>query len=476
MTTNPVLTRPPEVTGDRQRWLMLGVLLAGQFMALLDVTIVNVAIPSLQTDLHTSGSMLQLVVAGYTVSYAMCLITGARLGELYGRRRMFLVGVVTFTASSLLCGLAPTALVLVVARVVQGAGAALMMPQIMSTIQTRFAGNARAKALSAYSAVIAVGAVCGMVIGGLLVSADVLGTGWRPVFLVNVPIGVAVIALVPRLMPVDRPTGSRRLDLIGLAISVPAVCLVVLPLVLGHQQGWPAWTFVCLALGLVLAAVFVAVERRIEHPLMNFTVLRVPGVSSGLATLACGMVAYGGFLFAMTLHLQSGLGDSALRAGLTWAPAGALFGLCGYHWRRLPARVHHALVTAGFAVGGLGYLVTAIALAHQESSSVVIAATLLLFGVGIGTAFGPLMTHTLVNVPSTSAADASGLVTTTFQLGQVVGVAVFGSLFLTLAGHPVAHASATAIGATLSWIALLTGVGAVVSIALARTTLRAARA
>jgi MFS family permease len=356
---------------------------------------------------------------------------------------------------------------------VQGGGAALMMPQIMSTIQTRFTGPARARALSAYAAVIAVGAVCGMVIGGALVSADLLHSGWRPVFVVNVPIGLVVAALVPRLMPADAPSGAgRRLDLVGLAISVPAVCLVVLPLVLGHQLGWPAWTFACLVAGVLLAVVFVLVERRIADPLLNIAVLRVPGVSSGLATLVCGMVAYGGFLFSMSLHLQSGLGDSPLRAGLTWAPAGALFGLCGYHWRRLPARVHHVLVTAGFAVGGIGYLLTGIVFAHQQHSSVVIGATLLVFAVGIGTAFGPLMTHTLVNVPPAAAADASGLVTTTFQLGQVVGVAVFGSVFLTLTSH---HGSSGAIATTTAWIALLTGVGAALSIALARTTWRAMR-
>lgn len=473
MTTNAVLNRAPDrTTGDPRRWLMLAVLMAGQFMALLDATIVNVAIPSLRADLHTSGSMLQLVVAGYTVSYAMLLITGARLGDLYGRRRVFLAGVLTFTVSSLLCGIAPTALVLIAARVVQGAGAALMMPQIMSTVQTRFSGQERTRALSAYSAVIAVGAVCGMVLGGALVSANLLGAGWRPVFLVNVPIGIVVAILLPRLMPADRPTGGRRLDLVGLALSASSVCLVVVPLVLGHELGWPAWTFACLVAGLVLAVVFVLVERRITDPLMNFAVLRVPGVSAGLATLACGMVAYGGFLFALSLHLQSGLGDSPLRAGLTWAPGAALFGFCGYHWRRLPARVHHTLVTAGFTVGAIGYLATAVLFAHQEHSSVAIAATLLLFGAGIGTAFGPLMTHTLVNVPPTSAADASGLVTTTFQLGQVVGVAVFGSLFLTLAGQ---QASSGAIATTLSWIALLTAVGAALSIALARTILRANR-
>ena len=184
---------------------MLIVLLAGQFMALLDVTVVNVAMPTIGRSLHASGAELQLVVAGYTVSYAMLLITGARMGDLYGRRRMFLAGVAVFTTASLICGIAPGIGVLIAARFVQGAGAAAMMPQIMSVIQVRFDGAARARALSAYTAVLSSGFVAGQVIGGVLVTANLFGEAWRPVFLVNVPIGLAVLALVPRAVPRDVP-------------------------------------------------------------------------------------------------------------------------------------------------------------------------------------------------------------------------------------------------------------------------------
>ena len=184
---------------------MLIVLLAGQFMALLDVTIVNVAMPTIGRSLHASGAELQLVVAGYTVSYAMMLITGARMGDLYGRRRMFLAGVAVFTLASLTCGIAPGIGILIAARFVQGAGAAAMMPQIMSVIQVRFEGAARARALSAYTAVLSSGFVAGQVIGGVLVTANLFGQTWRPVFLVNVPIGLAVLATVPRVVPRDEP-------------------------------------------------------------------------------------------------------------------------------------------------------------------------------------------------------------------------------------------------------------------------------
>src|SRR5919198_1926738 len=215
-TTSPTIAADADST-ERRRWLMLAVLITGQFMALLDVTIVNVAIPTIHARLHASGSALQLVVAGYTVSYAMLLITGARLGDLLGHRNLFLAGLGTFTAASLACGLAPGTGALVTARLVQGAGAAAMVPQILSVIQRQFSGAARTRALGVYTATLASGAVFGQVVGGLLVSANLLGASWRPVFLVNVPVGVVAAGLVPRLVPADHVPGGRPLDLAGLA-------------------------------------------------------------------------------------------------------------------------------------------------------------------------------------------------------------------------------------------------------------------
>src|SRR5690348_2295422 len=221
------------------RWLMLAVLLGGQFMALIDAFVVNVAMPSIGADLHASGAALQLVVGGYSAAYAMLLITGARLGSRYGLRRMYLLGVVAFTAASLACGLAPDSGLLILARCVQGAAAAVMVPQIISVIQMRFEGVARAKALSAWGVVLSAGAGFGVILGGVLVSANLLGATWRPVFLLNVPFGVLLAAAVPRVLPADAPQAVRGLDLAGLAIAVPAVCLVVLPLVVGREEGWP---------------------------------------------------------------------------------------------------------------------------------------------------------------------------------------------------------------------------------------------
>ncbi|MFR9797573.1 MFS transporter [Streptomyces sp. MS06] len=470
----------PDAQSSR-RWMMLVLLLLGQFMGLVDVFIVNVAMPSIGTQLHASGASLQLVVGGYTVAYAMLLITGARLGALYGRRRMYLLGVVVFTLMSAGCAFAPNAVVLVVFRFAQGASAAVMVPQIMSVIQMQFTGKARAKALSAYGAVLSTGAVAGLVLGGVIVSADLFGAGWRPVFMVNVPIGLVLMVLVPRLLPKDVPSGRQRLDLLGLALAVPAVFLLVLPAVLGHELGWPAWTFVCMAAGIVLAFAFVRVERLIAarggDPLLNFAVLRAAGMSVGLLTVVGVQLTYGGFLFVFTLHLQAGLGESALRAGLTYIPLSVAFGLTGFFWRKLPERLHPVLAPAGLAVSALSYGLIAAAMQDGTAGGTVMWVGTVLNGVGMGLSVSPLLTQSLVNVPMDKAVDASGLLTTVVQLGQVAGVTVFGALYLTLvnpvsAGTP-AHGLGDAMATTATWIAVAAALGVVPGAALTRVVLRA---
>jgi MFS family permease len=447
--------------------------------------------PTIGRTLHATGTELQLIVSGYTVSYAMLLITGARLGDLRGRRNLFVAGVAVFTLASAVCGFAPNAGVLIAARFVQGAGAAATMPQIMSTIQARFAGPARARALSAYSAVLASGFVAGQVVGGLLVNANLFGSQWRPVFLVNVPIGLAVLALAPRFIPRDelvrsggagaaRGAGAAsgaRLDLAGLAIAVPAVFAIVLPLMLGHQEHWPAWLLACIGAGLVLAVAFVAVERRVAarggHPLLDLRVLTAPGLGSGLAAMLLLMATYGGFLFALALQLQGGLGDSALRAGLTFGPSALLFGLCGFFWNRLPLRLHRWLTPVGCTVAAAMYILLGLDLASGTHGGAAFQVILVVLGGSLALGFSPLVAHSLLHVPVTEAADASGLLTTTLQLGQAIGVATFGSLFLTLAAHPVAHASGHALAVTMYWLAAVLALGVVVSIPLTLTVRRA---
>src|SRR5437763_10425497 len=272
--------------------LVLAVVLTGQFMALLDASIVNVAAPSIHANLGASGTGLQLVVAGYIITYAVLLVTGARLGDILGHRRMFLAGLVLFTLATLGCGLAGSAGLLVALRFAQGAGAAVMIPQVLSLIQRTHAGPARARAMSRYSAVLAGGAVAGQLAGGLLISANLFGSDWRPVFLVNVPVGVALLAVGVRALPHGRGELGRTLDLPGLALLTPAVLAFVLPLVLGQPEHWPAWGWIMMAASVPLAAAFAAVERRAARaggiprtPLIPGQVLRVPGIPVAIAAL-----------------------------------------------------------------------------------------------------------------------------------------------------------------------------------------------
>ena len=461
---------------------MLAILVMGQFMALLDATIVNVAIPSIRAHLHASGAGLQLVVAGYTVAYAMLLITGARLGSLVGHKRLFITGLVTFTTASFLCGIAPTTGALIASRVLQGIGAAAMVPQTLSIIQKRFTGASRTRAFSVYGAALSIGGVTGQILGGILVDLNIGHTAWRAVFFVNVPVGVLAVILATRKLPADDAVQGRvrdGIDVIGLLLGSGAVLLLVLPLVLGRQEGWPVWTFVAIGCGVVLAVLFVLAERWVAarggRPLLDLEVVRSPGLPSALIALAAGMVAYGAFLFVFAFHLQGGLGESPLRAGLTFAPAGAGFGLVGFFWRRLPTTWHPSLPIVGFAGAAAGYFLVGIGLHDGSRGGVWLVPLMLVLGAFMGAAFSPLLAHGLLRVPPARAGDASGLLTTVLQLSIVLGVTVFGDLFLSLSTHLRPHASATAFGTVLLALCAVSVAGLLGAVPLSRSVRRALR-
>ncbi|MGD0239197.1 MAG: MFS transporter [Streptosporangiaceae bacterium] len=464
--------------------LILAVVLIGQFMAVLDASIVNVAAPSIHAHLGASGAGLQLVVAGYTITYAVLLVTGARLGDILGHRRVFLAGLVLFTLASLGCGLAGSAGLLIALRLIQGAGAAVMIPQVLSLIQRTHAGPARAGAMSLYSAVIAGGAVVGQLAGGLLISANLFGSDWRPVFLVNVPVGVALLAVGARALPPGQGEPGRTLDLPGLALLTPAVLAFVLPLVLGQPEHWPAWGWIMMAASVPLAAAFVAAERRTARnggtPLIPGRVLRVPGVPVAIAALFVVMTVFSGFFFTLALHLQDGLGYSPLHAGLAFAPAAATFALVSLNWRRLPARWHGAVIVTGFVLFAAAMAALGSVVRDGGTGATGICLLGALSGAGMAAAFSPLMTRVLLRVPVELAADATGVVVTVNQLGLLVGVATFGTLYLNLAGRlPVAgpgtppspsalaafrHTSAHAEAITFAALAALAAVGIALAI------------
>jgi MFS family permease len=448
MTDTLAVARParPAQRPARSPWAALAVVLTGQFMAVLDASVVNVAAPSIHASLHTSGAGLQLVIAGYVITYAVLLVTGARAGDILGHRRMFLAGLAVFTLASLGCGLATSTAVLVTLRFIQGAGAAAMIPQVLSLIQRTFTGAARGRPMRLYAAVLAGGAVTGQVVGGVLVSANLLGGTWRPVFLLNVPIGVVLFLAGLRSLPDGRGEPGRTLDLAGVATLTPAVLALVLPLVLGQSEHWPAWGWACLAGSGVLFALFAVVERRAAardgSPLIPGRLLRLPGTAAGVAALFCVMAVFGGFFFVLALHLQGGLGDSPMRAGLTFAPAGLAFALVSLNWQRLPAGRHVSVSIAGFAVYAAGLLMLAGLLRGGAPGGAWLLVALVLVGAGMAAAFSPLMTGVVMRVPVADAADATGVIVTVNQLALVVGVATFGTLYLNLAGRQPQDAAA----------------------------------
>ncbi|MEO3768078.1 MFS transporter [Streptomyces sp. B8F3] len=444
--------------GTRTGWL-LGIVLAGQFMALLDVFIVNVAAPTMRTDLGTSGAELQLIIAGYVISYSVLLITGARLGAMLGHRRMYLGGLVLFTAASLACGLAATSGQLIAFRLVQGAGAAAMIPQVLSLIQRNFTGTERVRALGVYAAVLATGAAAGQIAGGLLVSADLFGWSWRPVFLVNVVVGVPLLVLGARLLPRDepRPAGGAPyggvLDRGGLVLLAAAVTLFTVPLVLGQELDWPVWGWVMLGGSVAAAVAFAAYEsslaRRGGVPLFPPRVVRAPGMPVAVVRSGLAMVLNGAFMFVMALHLQAGLGFGPLRAGLTFVPTAVAFGAAGLTWQRLPERLRPALVPAGFVTLTVSFLAVALAMRDGGEGGPGFYAGLTGVGLGLALAFSPNLTAALALVRTEDAPHASGLMTTTAQLGGLIGVATIGTLYLERVGALTAQSSADAVAEAL---------------------------
>jgi predicted MFS family arabinose efflux permease len=458
------LTRPaPARTAAGGGWL-LGILLVGPFMAQADATIVNVATPSIHEDLGASAATLELVVGGYLVAFAVLLITGARLGQTHGYRRVLVAGLATFSLASLLCGFAPNPAVLVVGRVLQGVGAALLFPQTLTGIQLNFSGAERTRAIGLYAIALSCGAVSGQLLGGVLVSANLAGLQWRPIFLLNVPIGAAAVLAALRYLPVDEARQSRRVDLAGVATLSAGVLLVVLPLVLGRAEGWPLWTWLCLVASLAAFGLFLVTERRVSArggaPLVNLDALARPSVSWALFALTIVTATYYALLFTLAQYLQQGLGRSALVSGLTLIPWVAAFGLAGQVVRRLPTRAVPLAPVAGCALLAAAYATISLALFRGNHGLGLLVPLLAAGGLGLGIQFSSLVAHLTNAAPSGYAPDISGVSTTTMQIGGGVGVAAFGTLYLSLAaagGAQSTHAFAavTAAFATVAAVAAL---------------------
>ncbi|MEU6669475.1 MFS transporter [Streptomyces sp. NPDC046727] len=410
-------------------------------LPLVDFFIVNVALPTIGADLAAGEAVLELVVAGYGVAYAVLLVLGGRLGDLFGRRRLFLGGMAAFGITSLACGLAPGAWSLVAARVAQGASAAAMLPQVLATIQAATSGTRRAKAMSLYGATAGLSMVAGQILGGVLVAADVAGTGWRAIFLVNVPVVVLGLVLGARFVPETRSQHPEPVDGPGTVLLAVSLLTLLAPLTEGRAAGWPLWTWLALAAFPFAVAAFWAVERRADRagrtPLVPPSLFRVPSMRRGLELMVPFSIGFSGFMFMIALALQRGAGLGPVPAGLALAPMAVTFLFVSLAGPRLIARYGTRVVTAGAVLQGVGVLLIVLAVwrdwPHLGFGSLLPGAAVA--GAGQALQLPNVLRLVMSEVPPARAGVGSGVMVTTQQSALALGVATLGTLFLTLVPH-----------------------------------------
>ncbi|UGQ13635.1 MFS transporter [Yinghuangia sp. ASG 101] len=477
----PLPRLPPAAGGhDTARWWRaLPVLLLGAFLPVLDAFIVNVALADLGADLGASEGQLELTVSGYGVAYACTLVAGGRLGDRYGRRRLFLIGMALFTAMSAACGLAPNVGVLIAFRILQGLTAAMVFPQVLAAIQSGFQGADRQKAVGVFGLVIGSAGAIGQLLGGVLLSADLFGLGWRPIFLVNVPIGIVALLLATRIVPETRAPAAPSVDIGGAIALAATIALLLVPLTLGRAEGWPVWTWVCLAAVPPAAFAFAASQARMERaggtPLLPPSLIRLPTARWALATMLVFPIAVGGFMFSVAIILQVGHGYTPIRSGLALASAACGFLAVALFSARLVARFGGAVLAVGALVYAVGITVLG-AVAATGGASLpfgAIVVPLFVLGIGWGLVLVPLMGLALAALPVDRAGLAGGVLSTALQVGLATGASVMGSILFGVVGdHPDADAWRAGTWAVTSVLCGLALVTVVLSLRLARTLAR----
>ncbi|MBR7839400.1 MFS transporter [Actinospica durhamensis] len=445
----------------------LFVLLIGVFMALLDFFIVNVALPSAQKELHASSAGIQWVVAAYGIALAAGLISGGRIGDLFGRKQSFILGMLLFTLASVGCGIAPSVGVLITARAVQGLAAAVFLPQILGIIGAAFSGPARVRAFNGYGLTAGLGAVFGQLIGGALIQANLFDLGWRLVFWINVPIGAAAIVLALRALPDVRGGARTRLDPVGTGLLGAAVLALILPLVEGRTDGWPAWTWTSLAACPALLVLFYLHQRRLiargGAPVLNPALFQSRAFAVGMPVALVYNLSIASFFFVLALYLQQGRGLTALDSGLLFGAVGVPYLMSSMSSGKLAARFGRSLMAVGSVVQGAGYALLALT-AHQEGAGHTICwliPGMVVVGLGMGCAYSPMFGLVLAGVDPRHASSASGLLSTVQQIGGATGIAVAGIVFFDRLGvHLDAGAFTGAFGDALILLTLVSAAAA----------------
>lgn len=427
----------PEAAPDPRRWLSLAILLIANFMNLIDVTIVNVALPSMRENLGATDSQIEWVVAAYVLAFALGLLPFGRLGDIVGRTRMFLLGVAAFTLASALCGLAPSIEVLIGARVLQGLGGAMMTPQVLAIATVSFPPDERGQAFSLFGLSAGLAAVCGPILGGILIDAQLFGLDWQPIFLVNIPIGIA--AIIAGWFLITRLPGHPDLknDYVGIVLFGLGIVSVVFPIVEGRAYDWPLWAFGMMAFGLIVLAVFFVWEGRRaaagEPQLLNYGLLRSKDFMFGAFVVTVFASGIPGMFMVISLLLQAGFGFSPLESGLTNTPfsvgvliASFIAGRFGSHYLRSRLAASGAMLS--FGIGWLHFIVAGVT---DTIDHWWFLPPLLIAGIGLGLGFSALFQLVLRSVPDRDAGAGSGALQAFQQVGGALGIALIGQIFFT---------------------------------------------
>jgi EmrB/QacA subfamily drug resistance transporter len=449
-----------QTAADPRRWWALPVLLIGAFLPILDFNVVNLALPAIRQNLGASGAELQFVISAYAAAYAVFLITGGRLGDLFGRRRMFLAGLAGFTLASVLCGAAWTPAILIAGRILQGLTATAMAPQVLASIRVLFPPDEQGQALGFYGATFGLANIAGQILGGVLVSAHPFGFGWQAIFLINVPIGLLAFFGALAFLGDSRAERAKKLDWGGVALLSITLTLLVYPLVAGREAGWPAWTFILLALFPLALAAFIGFERGLSRrggsPLVELSLFGRRGFAIGVA-MALVFYMLSAFYLTFSVYLQPGLGLSPLASGLRTLPFGVGYFVASFAAVAIVRRLGPRALTLGFAIQVAGF--GAAALAVGGGAAQALGPALVTAGIGFGIVMPSVIGAVIGGVDARHAGLASGVIISTFQVGSALGVAIVGGIFFTVLGADhgpaaYAHAFSVALGCNVALLAL----------------------
>jgi EmrB/QacA subfamily drug resistance transporter len=445
-----------------RRWWVLAIVVSAQFMFGVDAFIVNVAIPTIAAELHASPAQIEAVIAIYLIAYATLVVTGGRLGDIFGTKKIFIAGVAGFALTSLWCGLAQSGPELILARLAQGATAALMVPQVLATLHLLFADSARARAFAIYGVVLGLAGAAGFALGGLLVTIDLAGLGWRSVFFVNVPFGIAIIAAALWIVPSVPRRAGTRLDIPGAIVLFAGLLCLIGPLLFGHDVHWAAWIWLVMAAGVAIVAGFLKLEWRVAArggmPLIDLALLADRAFMRGLAAVFFFFFANLSFYLVITMFMQKALHIPPLQAGLVFLPLAFAFVIASRH---SGARARHRgtlVLIEGcvLQVAGLALLAATVAW-NAAPDAALLALVLIVFGYGQGLVMAPLSSAVLASVKPQAAGSASGIYGTTTQIANAAGIAVIGAVFFA-AESALGARPALFIAATLFVLAILTSV------------------